>query len=61
MAGPAGLPMPKKYLPNWALAAVLGGFVGGTYWYTMHAVGKDDLQQELDREAQRLAKEAPRE
>ena len=44
---------PRAYLPNWALATILAGFVGGTYWYSMRAVGSDDLEKELARESER--------
>ena len=47
------LPMPKKYLPNWAVAGILTAFVGATYYSSMHAVGTDDMTQELQREAVR--------
>ena len=47
------LPMPKKILPNWAVAGVLTAFVGATYYSSMHAVGSDDMTQELQREAAR--------
>ena len=50
---PASLPMPKKILSNWAVAAVLTAFVGATYYSSMHAVGSDDMTQELQREAAR--------
>ena len=38
------LPPTTKILPNWALAGVLGGFVAGTYWYSIRAVGDDSAQ-----------------
>ena len=44
---------PRAYLPNWAVATILTGFVGGTYWYSMRAVGSDDLEKELARESDR--------
>ena len=47
--------MPKRYLPNWGVAAVLTGFVAGTYYYSMHAVGSDDMPQELQRQVERQA------
>lgn len=47
------LPMPRKVLPNWAVATVLTAFVGATYYSSMHAVGSDDMTQELQREAAR--------
>lgn len=47
---------PKAYLPNWALATILAGFVGGTYWYSMRAVGSDDLEKELAKENARQQK-----
>ena len=34
----------RKLLPNWALAGLLGAFVGGTYWYSLRAVGDDSAQ-----------------
>ena len=34
----------KKVLPNWALAGLLGGFVVGTYIYSIRAVGDDSAQ-----------------
>lgn len=46
-------PMPKKILPNWAVAGILTAFVGATYYSSMHAVGSDDMTQELQREAAR--------
>lgn len=49
------LPMPKKVLPNWAVASILTAFVGATYYSSMHAVGSDDMTQELQREAARQA------
>ncbi len=51
-----GLARPKAYLPNWAVATILAGFVGGTYWYSMRAVGSDDLEKELARENARQQK-----
>ena len=50
------LAKPKAFLPNWALATILAGFVGGTYWYSMRAVGSDDLEKELARENARQQK-----
>ncbi len=50
------LARPKAYLPNWALATILAGFVGGTYWYSMRAVGSDDLEKELAKENARQQK-----
>ena len=47
------LVQPKAYLPNWAVATILAGFVGGTYWYSMRAVGSDDLEKELAKENDR--------
>lgn len=47
------LPMPLKILPNWAVAGILTAFVGATYYSSMHAVGTDDMTQELQREAAR--------
>ena len=47
------LPVPKKILPNWAVAGILTAFVGATYYSSMHAVGTDDVTQELQREAAR--------
>lgn len=37
----------KAFIPNWAIAVGLAGFVAGTYWYSMRAVGSDDLEKEL--------------
>lgn len=51
------MPMPKSYLPNWGVAVVLAAFVTGTYYYSMHAVGSDDMTQELRKEAERQAAE----
>lgn len=51
------MPMPKTYLPNWGVAVVLAAFVTGTYYYSMHAVGSDDMTQELRKEAERQAAE----
>lgn len=34
----------RKILPNWALAGILGGFVIGTYVYSIRAVGDDSAQ-----------------
>ena len=31
----------KRILPNWAIAGILGGFVIGTYVYSIKAVGDD--------------------
>ena len=45
--------MPKSYLPNWALAGLLGVFVGGTYFYTIRSVGSEDVAAELERESAR--------
>ena len=60
MAGPAfratALPQPKKLMPNWALAGLLTSFVAGTYFYSMRAVGSEDLAQELVHEAARQDK-----
>ena len=49
------LPMPKKILPNWAVATIMTAFVGATYYSSMHAVGSDDMTQELQREVARQA------
>jgi hypothetical protein len=38
---------PKAFLPNWAIGVGLAGFVAATYWYSMRAVGTDDLEKEL--------------
>ena len=46
-----------KLLPNWALAGLLGAFVGGTYYYSLRAVG-DDSGQEMEREFARQQKAA---
>lgn len=51
--GSMSLPMPRKVLPNWAVATLLTAFVGATYYSSMHAVGSDDMTQELQREAAR--------
>ena len=51
------MPMPRSYLPNWGVAVVLAAFVTGTYYYSMHAVGSDDMTQELRKEAERQAAE----
>ena len=53
--GSMSLPMPRKILPNWAVAGLLTAFVGATYYSSMHAVGSDDMTQELQREAARQA------
>ena len=37
----------KAFVPNWAIAVGLAGIVAGTYWYSMRAVGSDDLEKEL--------------
>ena len=55
MPGAKDLPMPKSYLPNWALAGLLGIFVVGTYLYTIRAVGSEDVAAELERESARQA------
>lgn len=34
----------KKFLPNWALGALLGGLVVGTYIYSIKAVGDDSAE-----------------
>lgn len=47
------LAKPRAYLPNWAVAGILAGFVGGTYWFSMRAVGSDDLEKELAKENDR--------
>lgn len=47
------LAKPRAYLPNWAVATILAGFVGGTYLYSMRAVGSDDLEKELAKENER--------
>uniref|UniRef100_A0A061RN71 Cytochrome c oxidase assembly factor 3 mitochondrial coiled-coil domain-containing protein n=1 Tax=Tetraselmis sp. GSL018 TaxID=582737 RepID=A0A061RN71_9CHLO len=47
----------KSRAPNFVVAGALSAFVLGTYWYTMRAVGQDDIQKEIDREAARLAQE----
>lgn len=52
------LAKPKVYLPNWAVATCLAGFVAGTYWYSMRAVGSDDLEKELAKENARQAQRA---
>lgn len=54
-SGSVSLPMPKKILPNWAVATLLTVFAGATYYSSMHAVGSDDMTQELQREAARQA------
>lgn len=37
-------PPAKKLLPNWAVAGLLGGFVVGTYLYSIRAVGDDSAE-----------------
>lgn len=44
-------------LSNGLIAGGLGAFVMGTYWYTLRAVGQDDLQKEIDREAAKMARD----
>ena len=51
---------PLKKIPhgsNAIIAGGLGAFVLGTYWYTMSAVGQDDLSKEISREAAKMARE----
>lgn len=55
LPGAKDLPQPKSYLPNWALAGLLGVFVGGTYFYTIRSVGSEDVAAELERESARQA------
>ena len=65
LARPAMPPPPRRalpeptvqLLPNWAVAAVLAGFVGATYWYSARAVSVSDVAAELDREAERQQRE----
>lgn len=39
----------KKLLPNWALGALLGSLVAGTYVYSIKAVGDDSAEVFLAR------------
>ena len=51
---------PLRKVPHTSNALVAGGlgaFVLGTYWYTMSAVGQDDLSKEISREAAKMARE----
>lgn len=49
-----------RLLPNWAIAALLGGFAAGTYYYSMRAVGTGDLAKEVEAEYQRQLKQEER-
>ena len=55
---PPGLFIPKKIMPNIALAGILAGFVAGSYFFSMHAVGQQDIEKEVQREVERQQKAA---
>lgn len=37
----------KPVIPNWGIAAILTSFVFGTYFYSVKAVGTDNVDQEI--------------
>ena len=66
MAGPLASSTPlaratvRQVLPNWAIAGLLTLAAGGSYYYTLYAVGLTDLDVELEKELARqraIAKE----
>lgn len=55
---PPHLVIPKKILPNGAVAGILVSFVVGSYWWSMHSVGQQDIEQEVQKEVERQQKAA---
>lgn len=55
---PPQLVIPKKILPNVAVAAILASFVAGSYFFSMHSVGQQDIEKEVQREVERQIKAA---
>lgn len=47
----------QTLLPNWAIASLLAGVVGFTYFYSIRAVSNDDLDQEISRQLQQQVKD----
>ena len=53
-------PVPKRVIPNWGVAGLLGLFVGATYLNTFRRVSIDDLDAELEREIEQEARRQER-
>ena len=53
MPGAAQLATPKRILPNSVVAGILASFTFGTYWWSMHSVGQQDIELEVQREVER--------
>ena len=54
----AQLVIPKKILPNTAVAGILMSFVAGSYFWSMHSVGQQDIEAEVQKEVERQVKAA---
>lgn len=39
----------RPRVPNWAIAGGLGLLAVATYYYTLHAVGTTDIEQEVQK------------
>ena len=55
---PPQLVIPRKVLPNSAVAGILVSFVAGSYWWSMHSVGQQDIESEVQKEVERQVKAA---
>ena len=55
---PPQLAIPKKILPNGVVAGILASFVVGSYWWSMHSGGQQDIEQEVQKEVERQLKAA---
>jgi len=55
---PATAEVPKRLLSNGAVAGILAAFAAGSYWWSMSAVGQNDIEKEVQREVERQQRAA---
>ncbi len=50
---PDPMQVPKRFLSNGMVAGILAAFAAGSYWWSMSAVGQNDIEKEVQREVER--------
>ena len=55
---PDPLQVPRRYLSNGVVAGILAAFAAGSYWWSMSAVGQNDIEKEVQREVERQQRAA---